>query len=125
MGCTLGKVREMHFLKNARKGHLRPLKSLAWKGRGVSNPILNIVYINTVAPTLMMYKGAIQNLDVMQNRGRRKVLGCPRNTNTEIMRMEFRLSGIKHSVRELWTAAALSQWCRRQQDDDDVSVSEK
>ena len=109
------KVREISYLENACKGRLRPLKVLAWRGNGAGIPVLRAVYISTVrsvidyaASALILYsKKHLQKLERIQNEAMRIILGCQRNTRTDIMRTELNLPSIECRIKELTIAAVL------------------
>ena len=102
-------------VKNICTARLKPLKVLANKGNGVGVPVLRTVYLSVVrsiidysAPVLVSYSEKdLRPLEVIQNEAMRVVLGCPRTTRIEIMRMELNLPSIVHRIRELSAISTL------------------
>ena len=98
---------EITYVKNICTARLKPLQVLANKGHGVGIPVLRTMYISTVrsiidyaAPVLVHYSQKdLRPLEVVQNEAMRIVLGCPRTTRIEIMRMELNVPSINHRVK--------------------------
>ena len=111
---------EINYLKNICTARLNPLRVLANKGNGAGIPVLRMVYISTVrsiidyaAPLLITYsENELKPLEIIQNKAMRIILGCPRTTRIEIMRIELNLPSIVHRVHEL-AAIALIRMIRR------------
>ncbi|MEL6606561.1 MAG: ribonuclease H family protein, partial [Cyanobacteria bacterium J06614_10] len=90
------------------------------RGNGAGIPVLRMFYMTTVrslidyaAPLLVNYsESELKPLEVIQNKAMRMILGCPRTTRIEIMRMELNLCSISHRIKEL-TAITVIRMIRR------------
>ena len=111
---------EINYLKNSCLARLKPLEVLANRGNGVGIPVLRMVYISTIrsiidyaSPLLVSYsENELRPLEVIQNKAMRIILGCPRCTRIEIMRLELNLCSIVDRIQEL-AAVALIRMIRR------------
>ena len=112
LGCILvfsNSNEQINYVKNICTARLKPLRVLSNFGTGVGVPILRSVYLSTVrsiidysAPILSTFSEKdLKPLETLQNEAMRIVLGCPRSTRIEIMRMELNIPSITHRVREL------------------------
>ena len=88
---------------------LKPLEVLANRGTGAGIPVLRMVYISTVrsiidyaSPLLVSYtENDLIPLEIIQNKTMCLILGCPRTTRIEIMRLELNLCSIVDRIQEL------------------------
>ncbi|XP_066952515.1 uncharacterized protein [Macrobrachium rosenbergii] len=111
---------EIDHLKTICTARLNPLRVLANKGNGAGIPVLRMVYISTVravidyaAPMLILYaENELKPLEVLQNKAMRIILGCPRSTRIEVMRLELNLPTISDRIHEL-AAVAMTRLIRR------------
>ncbi|XP_066959103.1 uncharacterized protein [Macrobrachium rosenbergii] len=107
---------QINYVKNICIARLKPMRVLSNFGNGVGVPILRSVYLSTVrsiidysAPLLSSFSDRdLKPLETLQNEAIRIVLGCPRSTRIEIMRMELNIPNITHRVRELTIVSAIS-----------------
>ena len=106
---------QINYVKNICTARLKPLRVLSNFGNGVGIPILRSVYLSTVrsiidysAPILSSFSEKdLKPLEILQNEAMRIILGCPRSTRIEIMRMELNIPSITHRVRELTIVSVL------------------
>ena len=113
--CFNKSIDEINHVRNVCTARLNPLRVLANKGNGAGIPVLRMVYISTIrsvidyaAPLLISYaESELRPLEVIQNKAMRIILGCPRSTRIEIMRLELHLPSIVYRIQELATIAAV------------------
>ena len=106
---------QIAHVKNICTARLKPLKVLSNRGNGVGVPVLRSIYLSTVrsiidysAPVLASYSEKnLRPLEVIQNEGMRIVLGCPRTTRIEIMRLELNIPSVFNRIWELTAISAL------------------
>lgn len=106
---------EIDHLKTICTARMNPLRVLANKGNGAGIPVLRMVYISTVravidyaAPMLILYgENELKPLEILQNQAMRIILGCPRSTRIEVMRLELNLPTIFDRINELAAMAAV------------------
>lgn len=106
---------ELNFLKMQCRARMRPMKALAWHGKGVGVPVLRLMYISIVrsvieyaAPILSCFDGGrLNKLEKIQNEAMRIILGCPRNALIIAMRNELGLPSLTHKIEEVNITSAV------------------
>ena len=109
------KEAEVNHLTTQSRSRLRPIKALAWSGRGVGVPILRMLYLSTIrslieyaCPVLSCFDGnRITKLERLQNEAMRVILNCPRNAMIYAMRCELNLPSISNIISEVNTVGAV------------------
>ena len=115
VGATHGKELEFQRLVTNCKSRLRPLKAMAWGGKGASVAVLRTMYlayirsvIDYAAPALICFgKCKLAKLETIQNEAMRVILGCPTTVKITNMRMELGLTSVSDRIREINTAIGL------------------
>ena len=106
---------QIAYVNNICTARLKPLEVLANRVNGVGVPVLRAVYLSTArsiidypAPVLVTFSEKdLRSLEVLQNKGMRIVLGCPRTTGIKIMKLELNIPSIIHRIRELTTISVV------------------
>lgn len=115
VGGSQGKNKEYEALLATCKTRLRPLKAMAWDGRGASVAVLRTMYISYVrslidyaAPALIgLGKNKLAKLETFQNDAMRIILGCPKTAKVINLRHELNLPSLADRIREINTAVAV------------------
>ena len=103
------KEAEVNHLTTQNRSRLRPIKALAWSGRGVGMPILRMLYLSIIrslieyaCPVLSCFDGnRITKLERLQNEAMRVILNYPKNAMIYAMRCELSLPSISNIISEV------------------------
>ena len=115
ISCHNNVKEQIAYVNNICTARLKPLKVLSNRVNGVGVPVLRAAYLSPVrsiidysAPVLVTFlEKDLRPLEVLQNKGMRIVLGCPRTTRIEIMKLELNIPRIIHRIRELTTISVV------------------
>ena len=109
VGGAQAKNQEVNTIIHRCQERLRPLKAMAWNGRGASILVLRMMYIAFVrsvidyaAPVLIhLGKSKFKKIETIQNDAMRIILGCPKTAKIINLRYELNLPSLWDRIREI------------------------